>query len=150
VKAKRKGAILRVDLQGAEPSVLTTLFDDFAVLLQSEDEDDPALARLYPAGYTEDEAASAEYREMVMADLRDERDGRLRLCRAEVATSSGRLELDDEAADRWIKVLNDLRLTLGTRLGVSEEVELDPREETTALYHWLSSVQELLVTHLMA
>jgi hypothetical protein len=150
VKAKRKGAVLRVDLQGAEPSVLTTLFDDFAVLLASEDAEDPALARLYPAGYTDDEPASQEYRDMVMSDLRDERGARLQLCRAEVAVGGGRIELDDEAADRWIKVLNDLRLTLGTRLGVTEDSELDPREETTTLYHWLSSVQDLLVTHLMA
>ena len=149
MKAKRKGALLRVDLQGAEASILTTLFDDFATLLSSEDEQDPALARLYPAGYTDDENASAEYREMVMADLRDERSARLQLCRAEVGTGSGRLELDEEAADRWIKVLNDLRLGLGTRLGFSEDSELDPRAETTAVYHWLSSVQELLVSHLM-
>jgi hypothetical protein len=150
VKAKRKGALLRVDLQGAEPSVLTTLFDDFAVLLDSEDAEDPALARLYPDGYTDDGPASQEYRDMVMSDLRDERSARLAQCRAEVTAGSSRLELDDEAADRWIRVLNDLRLTLGTRLGVTEDAELDPREETTTLYHWLSSVQDLFVTHLMA
>jgi hypothetical protein len=150
VKAKRKGALLRVDLQGAEPSVLTTLFDDFAVLLDSEDAEDPALARLYPDGYTDDGPASQEYRDMVMSDLRDERSARLGRCRAEVAAGSSRLELDDEAADRWIRVLNDLRLILGTRLGVTEDSELDPSEETTTLYHWLSSVQDLFVTHLMA
>jgi hypothetical protein len=150
MRAKRKGSVLRVDLQGAEPSVLVTLFDDFEVLLASEDDQDPALNRLYPAAYADDDAASQEYRDMVMADLRDERCARLRRCRDEVRGCTGRIELDDEAADRWIKVLNDLRLTLGTRLGVTEETELDPEEETTALYHWLSSVQDLLVTHLMA
>jgi hypothetical protein len=59
------------------------------------------------------------------------------------------LQLDDEAADRWLRVLNDLRLALGTRLGVTEQDELDDQEPAVQLYHWLSAVQDLLVGHLM-
>jgi hypothetical protein len=110
---------------------------------------DPALQRLFPNGYTDDEDASAEFRELVVADLMSDRIARLAQCRAELPVAGGRFALDDEAADRWIRVLNDLRLTIGVRIGVTEEEELDPRQESTALYQWLSVVQELLVEQLI-
>jgi hypothetical protein len=111
--------------------------------------DDPALARLFPDGYTDDDRASAEFRELVAADLLSERTSRLAACRAELPLGGGRFTLDDEAADRWIRVLNDLRLTIGVRIGVTEDDDLDPRAESTTLYRWLSVVQELLVDELI-
>jgi hypothetical protein len=126
------------------------LIDDFATLLAASDDTDPAMERLFPNGYTDDDAASQEYRALVVDDLRAERDARLQLCRAELPVGGGRFELDNEAADRWIRVLNDLRLTLGVRLGVSEDSELDSADEAVTIYHWLTSVQDMLVTHLMA
>jgi hypothetical protein len=150
VKMKRKAGGVRVDLTEVEANLLAGLIDDFATML-AEDADpaDPVQQRLFPNGYTDDAEASAEYREMVEADLRTERIGRLQLCRAELPEQGGRLTLDDEAADRWLRVLNDLRLTLGTRLGVSEEVELDPTEPVANIYHWLSAVQDVLIDNVM-
>jgi hypothetical protein len=153
MKVRRKGTVLRVDLQGSEAELLAALLDDLAGLLDADEADDPAIQRLYPDGYTDDEAASAEYRELVAADLKSERTARLQTCRAQLVNHPvnhpDRMELDDEAADRWLMVLNDLRLTLGTRLGVTETEELDPTDESTTLYHWLSAVQDMLVMHLM-
>jgi Domain of unknown function (DUF2017) len=149
VKVKRKGPVLRVDLQPSEASLLATLCDDLTELLDADDEEDPAIRRLYPDGYTDDESASAEYRGLVAADLRSERSARIQVIRAQLPGTGGRVELDAEAVDRWLRVLNDLRLVLGTRLGVTEEEELDPQLDSTALYHWLSAVQEMLVMHLM-
>jgi hypothetical protein len=150
VKVKRRQGKLRVDLEPTEASLLAEMFDDLSGLLADPDADDPVIQRLYPQGYTDDEAASAEYRELVESDLRAERTGRLQACRAEVPPGGGRVELDDEAADRWIRVINDLRLAIGTRLGVTEDEELPATDESGMLYHWLSAVQEMLVMHLMA
>jgi hypothetical protein len=150
MKVKRKAAVLRVDVVETEAALLGMLIDDFATLLAASDDTDPAMERLFPNGYTDDDAASQEYRALVVDDLRAERDARLQLCRAELPVGGGRFELDNEAADRWIRVLNDLRLTLGVRLGVSEDSELDSADEAVTIYHWLTSVQDMLVTHLMA
>jgi hypothetical protein len=150
MKVKRKAAVLRVDVVETEAALLGLLIDDFATLLAASDDTDPAMERLFPNGYTDDDAASQEYRALVVDDLRAERDARLQLCRAELPVGGGRFELDNEAADRWIRVLNDLRLTLGVRLGVSEDSELDSADEAVTIYHWLTSVQDMLVTHLMA
>ncbi|MGI8668186.1 MAG: DUF2017 family protein [Jatrophihabitans sp.] len=149
MRVRRRAALLRLELAEAESSLLAGLLEDFAVMLADPDPADPVIRRLYPDGYREDEVASAEYRELVERDLRAERSGRLQLCRAELPDGGGRFSLDEEAADRWLRVLNDLRLALGTRLGVSEEDELDGTDPAVNIYHWLSAVQDLLVENVM-
>ncbi|MEO6500454.1 MAG: DUF2017 family protein [Jatrophihabitantaceae bacterium] len=146
MKVRRKAGVLRVDVTDAEAALLSGLLDDFAVILAEPDPDDPVIQRLYPDGYTDDAEAAREYRELVESDLRAERIGRLQACRAELAGGGGRVPLDAEATDRWLRVLNDLRLALGTRLGVTEEAELDDSRPAEQVYLWLTQVQDLLVT----
>ena len=53
----------------------------------------------------------------------------------------------------WLGVLNDTRLVLGTRLGVTEEEHVldpaDPDAGAYALYQWLTMVQGDLVQELL-
>ncbi len=59
--------------------------------------------------------------------------------------------LDGEAGLTWMRVLNDARLTLGVRLGVTED--LDPRRRSPdspdalgfAVYDWLTWLQSELI-----
>ena len=120
--------------------------------------EDPALARLFPDGYTDDDAASADFRRYTQAGLRDAR----RLWIATALTTLGadarrRHVLDAEAAQAWLGVLNDLRLVLGERLEVTEDLDgmlaamapADPRRAALGVYDWLGWVQETLVRALM-
>jgi hypothetical protein len=145
VKIKRKGDSVRVELQTGEADMLATLLDQLTDLLVEANGDDPVIQRLYPDGYSDDAAASEEYRELVTADLQEQRMARIGGCRAELIGRPGRLELDPDGVDRWLRVLNDVRLTLGTRLGVTEETDLDPALQTSQVYYWLTAVQERLV-----
>ena len=149
MKARRRAGLLRVELTEAETALLGGLLDDLADALTEPDPDDPMIQRLYPDGYTDDDEASREYRELVHSDLQAARIGRVRACRAELPPGGGRMALDDEALDRWLRVLNDLRLALGTRLGVTEEAELDERQPAVQIYSWLTAVQDLLVMHVL-
>jgi len=149
VKVRRRAELIRVQLADSESYLLAGLIDDFATMLEQADAADPAMQRLYPDCYPDDGEASAEFRQLVSDDLTSARNGRLQACRAELPDGSGTISLDEEAADRWLRVLNDLRLTLGVRLGVSEEVELDSADPVANIYHWLSAVQDLLVSQLM-
>jgi hypothetical protein len=149
VKVRRRAELIRVQLAESEAYLLAGLIDDFAVMLEQADASDPAMQRLYPDGYSDDDEAAAEFRELVAGDLTTARIGRLQACRAELPDGSGTISLDEEATDRWLRVLNDLRLTLGVRLGVTEEVELDSADPVANIYHWLSAVQDLLVSQLM-
>lgn len=149
MKVKRKADIVRMELADSESSLLSGLIDDFTTMLAESGPDDPARQRLYPDGYTDDEAASAEFSELVHHDLTLGRTGRLQQCRAELPDGAGTIALDDEAVDRWLRVLNDLRLTLGVRLNVTEDCDLDPLDPVANIYHWLSAVQDLLITQVM-
>src|SRR6266567_4272646 len=65
----------------------------------------------------------------------------------------GRIQLTQDQALSWLKALNDVRLALGVRLGVTEEFEEqwsrlkpdDPQWSAFEVYAWLGAVQESLV-----
>ena len=63
------------------------------------------------------------------------------------------IELTPEEVHAWLGVLNDTRLVLGTRLGVTEEErQLDPADPEAgayALYQWLTWVQGDLVQEIL-
>jgi hypothetical protein len=111
---------------------------------------DPVLARLFPAAY-EDAEDSTEFRRYTEPTLRDAK-------RADAQTvldtlRPGRGVLKPDQAQAWLRSLNDLRLTLGTRLEVTEEVhdqlaamsEDDPRYAAYVTYDWLTYLQDSLV-----
>ena len=73
--------------------------------------------------------------------------------RATLARSGDKLVLTDEEAQSWLGTLNDLRLTLGSRLGIEEDnhddfLELPEDDPMFALFHiydWLTYLQDTLV-----
>ena len=109
--------------------------------------DDPALRRLSPPAHPEDTASEAEYRELVGDDL--ERQRRQALETMEETIDSDRL--DEEQMSAWLASLNDLRLVLGTRLYVTEDLyedgipERDPRAPAFAVYLYLGWLEEQIV-----
>ena len=61
--------------------------------------------------------------------------------------------MSPEVAQRWLIVLNDMRLALGTRLGVTaegfEEIDPDdPEAAARAAYYWLTAIQDELLTQM--
>jgi hypothetical protein len=115
---------------------------------------DPALARLLPDGYADDEQASSEFRRYTESDLRTgKRDAAGAVLAGLRESGDGPVRLDEDTARLWLGALNDVRLVLGTRLGVTEQTyeELghlrhdDPRYGPLAAYDWLTYLQETLV-----
>jgi hypothetical protein len=68
-----------------------------------------------------------------------------------VRDTLGEKTLDLDQAEQWLRALNDLRLVLGTRLDVNEQIEYDkldlndPHSRELAVYGYLSWLQEELV-----
>ncbi|MFI9104507.1 DUF2017 domain-containing protein [Streptomyces fildesensis] len=112
---------------------------------------DPALARLFPDAY-EDTAQSSEFRRFTENDLRTrKREDALAVVRS-LDAAAPELVLTPEDARRWLGALNDLRLTIGTRLEVTDEdTELyrlpddDPLKPMVMAYLWLGGLQETLI-----
>ncbi|MFJ8773300.1 DUF2017 domain-containing protein [Streptomyces microflavus] len=141
---------------------------------------DPALARLFPDAYggpdelTESDGKSeeelrelsAEFRRFTENDLRSrKREDALAVVRTLDALSPAGgggavLTLTADECRSWLGSLNDLRLTIGTRLEVSDEddgedgslyrlPDSDPRKPMVMAYLWLGALQETLVESLM-
>jgi hypothetical protein len=170
----RRGRSIRAELEPVEVDVLVAVASDLLVLLgeqeaepqdplaamvgmsggPAERPDDPALARLLPDAYGDDEAAATEFRRFTEDDLRAGKRAHATVLLATLAPlvqRGGRLTLDRDEADAWLGCLNDLRLVLGTRLEVSEETELaldedDPRADALQVYGWLGWLQESLLS----
>jgi hypothetical protein len=117
--------------------------------------DDPALARLFPSAYADDEAAAKEFRRFTESDLRAGKraaasDALISL--QPLLAGGGKLILDRDQADAWLSWLNDIRLVLGTRLEVTEDLDdedldpEDPRQHVMQVYSWLGWLQDSLLT----
>ncbi|WP_346012469.1 DUF2017 domain-containing protein [Streptomyces sp. SID3343] len=135
--------------------------------------EDPALARLLPDAYAEDPDAAAEFRRYTETDLRLRKRDNARIVLADLAelldlsepqqpaelldeAGEHRIVLDAQGVQAWLGTLNDLRLVIGTRLDVSEDMEAaeaklaedDPRRWLFAVFHWLGGLQDSLLAAL--
>ena len=146
----RGGDEIRVRLDADERGLLTDLVGQLLSLLENGDEGDPALARLLPAAYRDDAEAAAEFRRFTADDLtrRKVENGRAVLATLGEAGST----LDRAAQQSWLRTLNDLRLTLGERLGVTGDglPEGGDRQlqATGHVFDWLGYLQEALLRSL--
>ncbi|ASU85261.1 DUF2017 domain-containing protein [Nocardiopsis gilva YIM 90087] len=122
----------------------------------AEKPDDPVLARLFPDAYREDTEAAGDFRRYTEDDLRLHKRENARTMLAELPVAGGTLHLDLGDAHAWMKAINDVRLALGTRLGVDEQTyaeeergELDEGDAAALhIYDWLGGLQESLVQSL--
>lgn len=177
-EVRRRADAVQVVLTGEEASALaalaaqvaTMLGDDGSPASESADPleamvgmttepveapDDPALRRLLPDAYADD-TMSGEFRRLMDGELRriktealdDMRDA------VDAAAEGGlKLRLAPQQAESWLQALNDIRLVLGTRLDVTEDLEDrwaqlgpdDPMAPLLAAYEWLGWLQESVV-----
>jgi hypothetical protein len=132
-----------VHLSPEERSLLLGLAGELRAQLEDESRD-PSLRRLFPPAY-DDADDERGYRELAGDELLSGRRQALELLAATARSD----RLSAEEADAWLRALNDLRLVLGTRLDVQEDMLLDaPQTPDLALYGYLSWLQEQLVAAL--
>ena len=114
---------------------------------------DPVLARLLPDAYRDDPEAAGEFRRYTELSLRDGKVAAARTVLGTLPARGGRVRLSQPDAEAWLRALNDVRLALGVRLGVTDDFEevgnginpADPRAAYVWVYHWLAYLQESLV-----
>ncbi len=143
VRRLRNGAY-EVRIPSDERDVLRRLCAELRTMFASGD---PALARLFPPAYQDDEEASLEYARLMRDDLTASHLEALRV----MEESAEATRLDEDQMSAWLAALNDIRLVLGTRLDVTEELYErglptgDPRAPQFALYQYLGFLQEQVV-----
>lgn len=112
---------------------------------------DPALARLFPDAYEDPELAD-EFRRFTQRELGATKRERLRTALASLSRPDP-TKLSAAEATAWLGALNDLRLTLGARLDLTEDSaqdflrrpDDDPARATYLVYDWLTFHQDRLI-----
>jgi hypothetical protein len=151
---------LAVLLDEPEADLLRQVVTEIRTVVEAPDRPDFAI-RLFPPAYVDDDEAQTEYADLMTEDLTR---GKLAAFSAvEASLARGRrkrrnwtVRLSAEESEAWLGVLNDARLTLGTKLDVTEEDSTSaidaaaPDAHARAVYHWLGWLQENLVESLMS
>ena len=133
-----------LELEPHQTELLRSLAAELEALVEKED---AVVARLFPSAYRDDPEAEREYHRLVRDTLVSGRLEALHVLR----TSAGAGLLSHSDAEACCAALNDLRLVLGERLGVTEElyergIEPDhPDAFQLSVYGWLTWLQASLV-----
>ncbi len=110
--------------------------------------------RSHPAGSATAESLNAALRSLhEPAIIEAKREAAERVLRT-IPTDGGRFELSGDDAEAWIASVNDIRLALGTMLGIGPNgPERLPDDHPMAghldVYQWLTVMQEYLVLALV-
>lgn len=125
-------------------------------LPDAEPPDDPVLARLLPDAYRDDSDAANEFRRFTESGLRSGKVSSAMTLLETLPPAGGRIRLTADQAEAWLRSLNDVRIALGTRLGVTDDADAldeevqagDPRFAYVQVYQWLAYLQGSLVAAL--
>lgn len=179
------GLKLRTEMDAHEAAVLRSLVTSVTGLLEeraasaptdelaaltgmrtgnSETPDDAALARLLPDFQRTDPDAAVDpeqgnvnsaLRSLHEPGIIDDKIAAGAVILQTVPAEGGKVALTPEQADAWLAGLNDVRLALGTNLGIDADTpdeleEGDPRAPHLDVYHWLTWMQDSLVQALLS
>lgn len=142
---------VQVRLSSFEVALLREAADELRGALERTGNPDDVTKRLFPDAY-EDARDAHTFRELVGDDLQAAKVEALERVRR-VLPERGRAVVDLAYDDlqQWLVATTDMRLAIGTRLGVDERVmnnpfaQLNPRVPELGTLHWLGRLQEALV-----
>jgi hypothetical protein len=112
---------------------------------------DDVVLRLLPDAYQNDKEASNEFRRFTERSLRELKIKRAQFVLENLPEPDKSISIKPKDFETWLTVLNDVRLALGTRVGISEvedeedktgEEEIDHARD---IYSWLTWLQSNLL-----
>lgn len=148
---RRRGEV-RAKIGKDEAGLLLKLMREYEQVLDSTaDPGDPVIARLYPSASLEDQQVAREFDELVRSDLDESKRRALSVARGSLGPSGWEGKVEEDQLNAWLTLLTDLRLSIGVRLGVTEEMmdtvpdPSDQKQWPLAVLHWLGALQDSLL-----
>ncbi|MEV7609116.1 DUF2017 family protein [Microbacterium sp. NPDC089320] len=153
-------ATVRMRMARVEGAQLAHLVDDFRELVGADrDVEDPAIVRLVPDPYPEDDEASRAFRDATRDDLLDRRALDADIMRTALAGMRGDIgdmtqseaftehdiDIPLSDVDAWMRTLTALRLVIAERLGIQSDDDHDPEDARYGVYDWLGYRLELTI-----
>jgi Domain of unknown function (DUF2017) len=146
---RRRDGRYTVRLDGNVRTVLASLAQQLGPAVEQHD---PMTRRLFPPAYpgSVDHEAEQAYRDLVDTALVNHHRDALRV----LVETSGAETLSESELHAWLSGVESLRLVLGTRLDVSEDMTPpspdDPSAAEYGLYEFMGELQQLIVETLAA
>ena len=147
----QKGNKLLVDLDAPEAGALRQVADEMLLLLEDESRADPVIKRLFPDAY-EDAKDARAFASLVGDELRRTKRHSLERVRSRLGRAGGaRVSLAPDDVQAWLTTLTDMRLAIGARLEITEDLmdaPLDPGHPDSpsmAILQWLGWLQESIL-----
>ena len=147
IRPVRRGQGCQLNLPPEERELLKILPVELATLIKGLDrgaEPPESMRRLFPRAYVSDDGAEQAYAASTRAELSERHQQAL----ATLADTAHATALDEEQMAGWMTALNDLRLFLGTVLGVTDDeswVPIGPPDSEVVIYHYLTMLQSELI-----
>jgi len=138
---------------GEEGAEAGNLEAELGLSSHAEAPDDPVLARLLPDAYSDDAEAAAEFRRYTEETLRSGKVASAQVVLSSLPPAGGEVRLSEPECQQWLRALNDVRLALSVRLGITDEDDDlteslaadDPRSAYLWVYQWLAYLQDSLL-----
>ena len=116
---KRRNGRYTVNLSEGERQLIEDLALDLRELLTT---DSPMLQRLFPPPYGENEERNQGYSALAGSELVERKFAALDVVTGTISAE----DLSEEEVEAWMRSINDIRLVLGTVLGISEDQGFEP------------------------
>jgi hypothetical protein len=142
---RRSDGTFTVDLDPQVRELVGSFAGQLRDLLSTDSE---LLVRLFPPPYGEDSERNEGYAVLAGAELMEHR-----LAALDVVTEHlDATELDEAQLMAWMRSINDIRLVMGTMLGLEEDHRLPDLDEqglaTLSVYEFFGALLEMIVTAL--
>lgn len=141
---RRRDGRYTVRLPAQVRTMLAALAEQMVPMIDSED---PAVTRLFPPAYIGEDTADAEkqYRSLVDGALHNHHHQAVQVLSDTVNADT----LTSDELSGWLSAIGSMRLVIGTRLDVSEDMEKpppgDPSESEHAVFDLLGMLQATIV-----
>ncbi len=153
--------IVVLEISGLEALHLAGIVGQFRdVVTDTRRGDDPAVARLLPDAYPDDDEATREFRRLTGDDLLGRRASDAEVVLRTLGMDGGdpasdgdpdatlTVALGEDEALSWMRTLSAVRLVMATRLGIQKDDDHQPDDPRFGIYDWIGYRLDGLVTAL--